>query len=722
MHGITTTIVLAFVAQVHNKELAANVPASAQDPMDKMLDKVVDKLVNGAHKAWPLHGADLDHTTLGKPGQLAMPGQLAIPSSNAYKTGLVNVPKGIPSFHAINQRWQEHRINAQDPKKDMWTWGEKKPEGYFEKLKKDAPALLLQRYKDVTKSINDLGLEVGEIYYQASPGKLIELAVKHEQGTHLSSSGALSVSSGAKTGRSPGDKRTVDEPSSTKDIWWGDVNIKLDESTFMINRERAIDFLNIQPRLFIVDGFAGWDKDYRVPVRVIATRAYHALFMRNMLVVPELEELDQFEDPFIVYNAGSFPANKRNPGMTSSTSVCLHLQRNEMVILGTQYAGEMKKGVFTYMYYKMPLMPSRDLPLTERALPLHSSANLGEDGDVSMFFGLSGTGKTTLSADPKRKLIGDDEHVWTSKGVFNIEGGCYAKCVGLTREKEPEIFDAIRFGSILENIVYNASDREPDYDDTSFTQNTRCAYPLDYIPNALVPAKIDTPPSNIILLTADAFGILPPISKLTPEQVMYYFISGYTAKVAGTEQGVLAPQATFSACFGAPFLMMHPYVYAEMLAAKLQKHKANAWLINTGWVGGGYGVGDRCPLKYTRQIVDSIHDGTLGALGDDEWIKTDKFGLSIPKNQVKNVPLEILNPKLAWETKKREDEYQLQLTKLAGLFQENFQLYEDRVPEAVLSAGPQIIKQDNVQVVEPEAVLAGGPQVFRDSNRNEIGD
>merc|ERR1719158_566759 len=267
----------------------------------------------------------------------------------------------------------------------------------------------------------------------------------------------------------------------------------------------------------------------------------------------------------------------------------------------------------------MPLRPERHLSPCERALPLHSSCNVGPNGDVSLFFGLSGTGKTTLSADPHRKLIGDDEHVWTRKGVFNIEGGCYAKCINLSKEKEPEIFQAIRFGSVLENVVFDDWDRVADFSDTSVTENTRCAYPLEFIPNALIPAKIDTHPSNIILLTCDAFGILPPISKLTPEQVMYHFISGYTAKVAGTEDGVTEPQATFSACFGGPFLMLHPYVYAEMLAAKLEKHKAHAYLINTGWVGGAYGSGQRCSLKYTRQLVDSVHDGTLAALGDAEW-------------------------------------------------------------------------------------------------------
>merc|ERR1719387_1095958 len=341
-----------------------------------------------------------------------------------------------------------------------------------------------------------------------------------------------------------------------------------------------------------------------------------------MLVPPQDNELVEFEKsgskngqrPFVIFNAGVFPCNRRTAGMTSSTSVAVSFKRKEMIILGTQYAGEMKKGVFTVMNYLMPLQPKRELPPAERALPLHASANIGPDDDVSIFFGLSGTGKTTLSADPRRNLIGDDEHVWTSKGVFNIEGGCYAKCINLSEDKEPEIFRAIRFGSVLENVVHDPWTREVDYDDVSLTENTRCAYPLHFIPNAQIPAVVDSHPSNVVLLTCDAFGVLPPISKLSPEQVQFHFISGYTAKVAGTEMGVTEPQATFSACFGGPFLVWHPFEYASMLAEKLQAHHANAWLLNTGWTGGAYGCGERCPLKYTRMLVDAIHDGTLAAL------------------------------------------------------------------------------------------------------------
>jgi len=545
----------------------------------------------------------------------------------------------------------------------------------------------------VLKGVNDLSLDVDEIYYNSPPGILYEQALLYEKGSAIVSSGALAVKSGKKTGRSPLDKRIVFEESSADDIWWGKVNVKLEYKSFLTNRERAIDYLNTRKRLYVVDGYGGWDKDFRVPVRVITSRAYHALFMQNMLVAPTEAELDNFmgkEKPFTIFNAGVFPCNRQTEGMTSSTSISVSFKRREMVILGTQYAGEMKKGVFTVMNYLMPLMPKRDLPPADRALPLHASANIGKDNDVSIFFGLSGTGKTTLSADPKRDLIGDDEHVWHTKGVFNIEGGCYAKTIGLTREKEPEIYDAIRFGSILENVVFNEETGNVDFDDTSLTENTRVAYPLKFIPNARIPASVEHQPKQIVLLTCDAFGVLPPISKLTHDQVMYHFISGYTAKVAGTEEGVTEPQATFSACFGAPFLVWHPYVYAEMLAAKLQQTGASAYLVNTGWVGGPYGVGERCSLKYTRQLIDAIHDGSLASLPDSEWEEMPVFGLMMPKNGIKNVPKEILRPHEAWaQSGKTSDDFKKTANNLAGLFQKNFEEFADRCSDSVKGAGPK---------------------------------
>mmetsp|Transcript_78818 Transcript_78818/g.172885 ORF Transcript_78818/g.172885 Transcript_78818/m.172885 type:complete len:628 (+) Transcript_78818:82-1965(+) len=550
-------------------------------------------------------------------------------------------------------------------------------------------------YKGMMDQVNELSLDVDEVYYNSPAGVLYDQALRYEEGSAIVSSGALAVKSGKKTGRSPLDKRIVYEEASADDVWWGKVNIQLDYKSFLTNRERAVDYLNTRKRLYVVDGWGGWEEDYRVPVRVITSRAYHALFMQNMLVPPTAAEQADFEagkvKPFVIFNAGVFPANRQTSGMTSSTSVAVSFKRREMVILGTQYAGEMKKGVFTIMNYLMPLMPNRDLPPADRALPLHASANIGPDNDVSIFFGLSGTGKTTLSADPKRALIGDDEHVWHANGVFNIEGGCYAKTVGLTREKEPEIYDAIRFGSILENVGFDEMTGQVDYDDVSITENTRVAYPLKFIPNAKIPAKTEHHPKQIILLTCDAFGILPPISKLTPDQVMYHFISGYTAKVAGTEEGVLEPEATFSACFGAPFLVWHPSVYAEMLAAKLDKYGATAYLVNTGWVGGGYGVGDRCSLKYTRQLIDAIHDGTLADLPESEWEEMPIFGLKMPKNDIKDVPKEILRPEEAWAQAGQSPEaFQKQAKHLANLFQKNFVDFADKCSKEVKAAGPKV--------------------------------
>ncbi|KAK9710687.1 Protein kinase C-like 1 [Basidiobolus ranarum] len=505
--------------------------------------------------------------------------------------------------------------------------------------------------------------------------KLYEHALHYENGTFLSSAGAIITSSGKKTGRSPNDKRIVEEKSTSGDIWWGPVNIPLEERSFNINHERAIDYLNTRERLYVLDGYAGWDPKYRIKVRVICARAYHALFMRNMLIRPTREELENFGEPdFTIYNAGQFPANKYTSGMTSTTSVAISFERKEFVILGTEYAGEMKKGVFTIMHYLMP---------KAGVLSLHSSANEGPDGDVSLFFGLSGTGKTTLSADPSRALIGDDEHCWTDTGVFNIEGGCYAKCIDLSAEKEPEIFNAIRFGSVLENVIFDQASRVVDYADSSLTENTRCAYPIEYIPNAKIPC-VGGHPKNIVLLTCDAFGVLPPVAKLTSAQAMYHFISGYTAKIAGTEEGVTEPQATFSACFGQPFLVWHPVKYASMLAEKMQEHNTNVWLVNTGWNGGAYGVGSRISLKYSRAIIDAIHNGELAHA---EFENYPIFNIEIPKN-VSNVPSEVLNPSTAWTGTK--ETYVATVEKLAGLFNENFQLYADQATPEIVNAGPKL--------------------------------
>ena len=522
-------------------------------------------------------------------------------------------------------------------------------------------------------NLQQYGIKTSLIYRNASTPSLYEIALRKEEGTAISDEGALMVFSGEKTGRSPKDKRVVRNPQSENNIDWGPINIDLEENSFQINRERAIDYFNIRSQLFVVDAFAGWDQTFRLKIRIICTRAYHALFMQNMLIMPTNDELENFGEPdYTIYNAGSFPANAHSPEMTSKTSIDVDLESQEVVILGTEYAGEMKKGIFSIMNYLMPL---------QNVLSMHCSANVAENGEVSVLFGLSGTGKTTLSADPKRKLIGDDEHCWTKEGIFNIEGGCYAKAIDLSAEKEPDIFKAIKFGTVLENVVYDENSRMVDYGDVSVTQNTRASYPINFIDNVQIPC-VAGHPTNIIFLTCDAFGVLPPISKLTPEQASYHFISGYTAKVAGTEMGVTEPQATFSANFGAAFMMWHPNKYAELLAGKMKEHKVSAWLVNTGWTGGAHGVGSRIKLKYTRSIIDAIHDGSFDNI---EMQTNNAFGFEIP-TECPGVPSEILTPKNTWEDKEGFDKTQ---AKLIGLFKENFKKFESGVNQEIITAGPQ---------------------------------
>ncbi|KAI3941164.1 hypothetical protein MKW92_022382 [Papaver armeniacum] len=468
-----------------------------------------------------------------------------------------------------------------------------------------------------------------------TPDELYEQAIKYEKGSFITSSGALATLSGAKTGRSPRDKRVVKDKSTEDDLWWGkgSPNIEMDEHTFTVNRERAVDYLNSLDKVYVNDQFLNWDPEHQIKVRIVSARAYHSLFMHNIA--------REFELGFTIYNAGQFPCNRYTHYMTSSTSIDINLSRKEMVILGTQYAGEMKKGLFGLMHY---LMPKRQI------LSLHSGCNMGKDGDVALFFGLSGTGKTTLSTDQNRYLIGDDEHCWSENGVSNIEGGCYAKCIDLSKEKEPEIFNAIKFGTVLENVVFDEHTREVDYTDKS-VQNTRAAYPIEYIPNAKIPC-VGPHPKNVILLSCDAFGVLPPVSKLNLAQTMYHFISGYTALVAGTVEGVKEPTATFSACFGAAFIMLHPTKYAAMLAEKMQQHGATAWLL-------------RIKLPYTRKIIDAIHSGSL---------------------------LNISYTKTEWSDKQA---YKDTLLKLAGLFKKNFDVFanysigkDSSLTEEILSAGP----------------------------------
>lgn len=523
-------------------------------------------------------------------------------------------------------------------------------------------------------SLKDYDISVADVRRNPSPAQLYEDAIRGDRGARIAHEGALVAYSGDKTGRSPKDKRVVRHPDSETDVWWGPVNIPLERQSFLINRERARDYLNTRPRVYVIDGFAGWDPAYRLKVRVLCSRPYHALFMHAMMIRPSKAELADFGTPdFVIYNAGEFPANRLTSGMTSKTSVDVSFEDKELVILGTEYAGEMKKGVFTIMNY---LMPKRGV------LSMHCSATADPTtGRSSLLFGLSGTGKTTLSADPKRHLVGDDEHCWTDDGVFNIEGGCYAKTIDLSAESEPDIYKALHYGSVLENVVL-LDDNTVDYKDASITQNTRGAYPIEHIANARIPC-VAGHPTDVIFLTADAFGVLPPAAKLTPEQAMYHFVSGYTAKVAGTEVGVKDPEATFSACFGAAFMVWHPAKYAQLLADRLRKHKANVWLVNTGWSGGAFGTGKRMKLAYTRAILDAIHSGALASAATAE---DPVFGLNVV-TAVPNVPADILQPRQTWPDAAA---YDATAKKLAGLFQKNFERYATIAGPEVTAAGPRV--------------------------------
>lgn len=511
-------------------------------------------------------------------------------------------------------------------------------------------------------------------YHNAAPAALYQLALIQDKDACIASSGALVSYSGEKTGRSPKDKRIVEHPDSKNNIWWGDVNIPFSDDSFEKNKAIALDALNKAEDLYVLDGFAGWDIRYRKKIRVITTRPYHALFMHNMLIRPSAEELKDFGTPdYVIYNAGTTPADTSVEGVKTNTSVALSFEKREFIILGTEYAGEMKKGVFTIMNYLMPL---------EGEMPMHCSATVENGGQTStILFGLSGTGKTTLSADPNRELIGDDEHVWTKQGVFNIEGGCYAKAIDLSAEKEPDIFGAIKYGTVLENVIVDEN-HVVDFTNTSITQNTRASYPIEYINNARIPC-IAGQPKNVIFLTCDAFGVLPPVAKLSPAQAMYHFISGYTAKVAGTEVGVTEPQATFSACFGAPFMVWHPTKYAELLAEKIRENNVNVWLVNTGWAGGGYGEGSRIKLKYSRAIVDAINNGLL----DKAPTVTDpRFGFEVI-TECPEVPSDILQPENAWKDKAA---FAAQANSLVERFNANFEKnYMDKANEEIKAAAPK---------------------------------
>ena len=507
-----------------------------------------------------------------------------------------------------------------------------------------------------------------QVHRNLAAAQLIETSLLRGEG-RLASNGALVAYTGARTGRSPKDKFTVDDAVTHAVVDWGKVNQPIAPERFAALLERVTEHLRTRD-LFVQDLYCGADPAYRLPIRVISEYAWHALFVRDLFVRPTAEQLAGHVAEFTVIAAPEFEAVPERDGTRSSAFILADFTRKIILIGGTKYAGEMKKSIFGVMNF---LVPGRDV------LPMHCSANVGADGVTALFFGLSGTGKTTLSADPARRLIGDDEHGWGANGVFNFEGGCYAKCVDLSEEKEPQIYRAIRFGSVLENVVLDPATGKPDYTDIRFTENTRAAYPVDFIENAVIPG-VGGHPRNVMFLAADAFGVLPPIARLTPDQAMYHFLSGYTAKLAGTEAGMGSdPVPEFSACFGAPFLPLAPRFYAEMLGKRLKQHNAACWLVNTGWSGGKFGVGKRMSIKHTRALVNAALDGSLDGV---EFVTEPAFGLSIPVS-CPGVPAEVLNPRNAWADMAA---YDRTVADLAARFDANFKQFD--AAESVRAEGP----------------------------------
>jgi len=520
--------------------------------------------------------------------------------------------------------------------------------------------------------------EVGQLLGQNNvhrnlhPAELVEAAVRRGE-AELAARGSLVAGTGTRTGRSPKDKFIVRDAVTENRVDWGSVNLPIAPQIFDALYERVLEYLRGK-ELFVQDLYCGADPAYRLPIQVINEYAWHNLFARQLFIRPTLEELKSHTPGFTIVSAAGFLADPRRDGTNSEVFVMVNFSKKLVLIGGTQYAGEMKKSIFGIMNF---LLPQRNV------FPMHCSANVGDDGVTALFFGLSGTGKTTLSADPSRRLIGDDEHGWSAAGIFNFEGGCYAKCIRLAPETEPQIYNALGFGAVLENVVLDPATRIPDYDDDSRTENTRAAYPLEFIENAVIPG-IGGHPKNVVFLTADAFGVLPPVSKLTPEQAMYHFMSGYTAKVAGTEAGVTEPQATFSTCFGAPFMPLAPKTYAEMLGRRLREHAAQCWLVNTGWQGGPYGVGKRMSLPYTRAMVNALVEGRLANV---EYEVEPAFGLSIPKS-CPGVPAELLAPRNSWKDKAA---YDRMAAELSARFAKNFEKFE--APPEVKAAGPKPVQR-----------------------------
>jgi phosphoenolpyruvate carboxykinase (ATP) len=515
--------------------------------------------------------------------------------------------------------------------------------------------------------LDNLGVKV---HRNLTVGKLVEAAIKKE-GAVLSDTGALSINTGKYSGRSPGDRFIVDQPSIHDKVDWGKVNASISNEKFENLYNKVLNYIK-DKELFVFDGFVGADKNYRMPIRVVNEYAWQNLFSTQLLIKPKEGELETFEPEYTVIAAPGCLADAESDGTNSEAFIILNFEKRIVLIGGSKYCGEIKKAIFTVMNFILPM---------KGVMPMHCSANIGDNDDVALFFGLSGTGKTTLSADKGRKLIGDDEHGWTGDGVFNFEGGCYAKCIKLSKESEPQIYNAIKFGSVLENVVLDPETGVPDYDSDQYTENTRAGYPVTYIDNA-VEEGVGGNPATIVFLTADATGVLPPISRLSKEQAMYHFMSGYTSKLAGTERGIVEPTATFSTCFGAPFMPMKPQVYAELLGKKIDENNSRVFLVNTGWSGGSYGVGKRMKLSYTRAMVNAAISGKLNNVNYD----TDLiFGLAVP-TECPEVPTEVLKPVNVWQDKA---EYERTALKLAKDFNANFQKFKG-VSEDIVKAGPII--------------------------------
>ncbi len=526
--------------------------------------------------------------------------------------------------------------------------------------------------KSAKATVADLGLaNVAAAYWNLTPAELVEEAITRGEGT-LVDSGALAADTGEFTGRSPKDRFIVCDEITENSVWWGDVNIKFDPTKFDLLYNRVCAYLSGK-EVFVRDSYACADPAYRTNIRVVTEQAYHNIFANNLFLRPTKDEILNFNPEWTIINAPGFKADPKIDGTRQHNFAILNFTKKIILIGGTGYTGEIKKGIFGVLNYV--------LPHDKNVLSMHCSANIGKDGDTAIFFGLSGTGKTTLSADPNRGLIGDDEHGWAENSVFNLEGGCYAKCVDLSKEKEPEIWDAIKFGALLENIVCYEGTSTVDFTNISKTENTRVAYPINHIQNAVEPSIAGTP-KNIFFLTCDAYGVLPPISKLDAGQAMYHFISGYTAKVAGTEAGVTEPQTTFSACFGKVFLPLHPAKYAEMLGKKMKESKVNVWLVNTGWSGGAYGVGSRMKLSYTRAMITAALNGKLETVPFETH---PVFGLQMPTT-CPDVPTEILNPRNTWTDKAL---YDTKANDLAGKFIKNFEQYAEGASAEILAAAPK---------------------------------